>query len=209
MADYKKIAQALDDFLKQNPDASNLVMGEDHTTEQANMEMLSDPNVISVLHQHGKSSIALERPAVFQDHVDNVMFDNQAPEDFAQAIIDDYVAIGVPEDVLGGTYQSYLAESELIKTHAELGSAVVYYDNPDLSLAERDAQVMGANQIEQEAQQITSRSMLQILQDPQAAMGQARETEGGMNRLKDGPKVRHIIRYPKFRRDMINSVTSE
>ena len=104
---YDKVASALDGFLKQHPESKNLVLGVSHTDESEYYKPLSDPKVNSVLQSHGMSTMALESPTAFQNHVNDVMFKGTDAKVFAATIVKDYIKIGNDEKDLGGTRESY------------------------------------------------------------------------------------------------------
>lgn len=145
--DYEKIATAMDRFLEQHPDAKNLVLGESHNDASEHYKMLSNPEIVSVLHKHGMTTTALESPAIFQDHANKVMFEGQGPESFANEIAKEYANIGAPEEELAAIRASYEAQGRLIQEQARLGSAVIFFDNPDKSLAERDQEIKSTGEL--------------------------------------------------------------
>src|SRR5688500_3113042 len=103
----EKIADALNSFLTRHPEAKHLVLGEDHKNRLKNYDLLSDPKVISVFKSHGMHTLAIESPAGFQNHVEDVMWNNLDPEKYAAVIVQEYINIGEKEEKLQDVRESY------------------------------------------------------------------------------------------------------
>ena len=215
-----KIAQALDDFLKQQGTNNRLVLGIDHQeTEGMSLKFLSDPKVAQVLQKRGMQTLAIEAPVALQNEVDDLSFDTeQTPEGYAKSIAKQYESLGEGQEALSAITERYKGQGEALKAQSSFGNAVLFYDNPDLDLGQRNEQIKRSHVLMAEADDAMVGKIVHLVAPTLEALGKAGvpETEEMSMRLagqlkgqifKDDPEVRE--KYKAFQDSRVTDVDEE